>query len=71
VESNPAGEDDPLRFIEVKGRITGADTVTITRNEILTALNRPEQWILALVEVPREEDMLESDAFVVGEPKPD
>ena len=40
-----------LRFIEVKGRRAGADTVTISRNEILTALNAPEQFILALVEV--------------------
>ena len=40
-----------LRFIEVKGRAAGARTVTITKNEILTALNKPEQFILALVEV--------------------
>ena len=40
-----------LRFIEVKGRSAGAATVTVTRNEILTALNLPEQFILALVEV--------------------
>jgi superfamily II DNA or RNA helicase len=40
-----------IRFIEVKGRKAGADTVTVTKNEILTALNRPEQFILALVEV--------------------
>ena len=40
-----------LRFIEVKGRVKGADTVTITKNEILTALNKPEDFILALVEV--------------------
>jgi hypothetical protein len=40
-----------LRFIEVKGRVAGAETVTITRNEILTALNKPEQFILALVAV--------------------
>ncbi len=40
-----------LRFIEVKGRAKGADTVTITKNEILTALNKPEDFILALVEV--------------------
>ncbi|RMD82295.1 MAG: DUF3883 domain-containing protein, partial [Lentisphaerae bacterium] len=44
---NPGG----LRFIEVKGRIKGAQTVTITKNEILTALNKPEQYILAIVEV--------------------
>lgn len=40
-----------LRFIEVKGRAKGADTVTITRNEILTAMNKPDEYILALVEV--------------------
>ncbi len=40
-----------LRFIEVKGRVTGATTVTLTKNEILTALNKPEEFILALVEV--------------------
>jgi hypothetical protein len=40
-----------LRFIEVKGRRAGADTVTVTRNEILTGINSPEQYILALVEV--------------------
>ena len=40
-----------LRFIEVKGRRSGADTVTVTRNEILCALNVPEQFVLALVEV--------------------
>jgi SNF2 family DNA or RNA helicase len=39
-----------LRFIEVKGRITGADTVTVTKNEILTSLNKPEDFVLALVE---------------------
>ncbi|MBF0449991.1 MAG: DUF3883 domain-containing protein [Candidatus Magnetomorum sp.] len=27
-----------LRFIEVKGRKQGADTITVTKNEILTAL---------------------------------
>ena len=36
-----------LRFIEVKGRAEGADTVTVTRNEILTALNRPDAFVLA------------------------
>lgn len=41
-----------LRFIEVKGRREGAQTVTVTKNEILTALNRPDSYILALVEVP-------------------
>nr|WP_277347627.1 DUF3883 domain-containing protein [Desulfovibrio piger] len=40
-----------LRFIEVKGRAAGATNVIVTKNEILTALNQPEQFILALVEV--------------------
>jgi len=39
-----------LRFLEVKGRVTEADTVTITKNEILTSLNKPDDFILALVE---------------------
>ena len=40
-----------LRFIEVKGRAKGATSVTVTKNEILTALNEPEQFVLAIVEV--------------------
>jgi superfamily II DNA or RNA helicase len=39
-----------LRFIEVKGRIKGAATITVTRNEILYSLNKPEDFILAIVE---------------------
>ena len=44
-------ETGRLLFIEVKGRASGAATVTITRKEILTALNKPDDYILALVEV--------------------
>ncbi len=40
-----------LRFIEVKGRVKDARTVTITKNEILAGLNKPEAFILAMVEV--------------------
>jgi hypothetical protein len=39
-----------LRFIEVKGRVAGADSITVTRNEILYSLNEPEDFILAIVE---------------------
>jgi len=39
-----------LRFIEVKGRVAGAPTITVTRNEILYSLNKPEDFILAIVE---------------------
>lgn len=40
-----------LRMIEVKGRAKGATTVTVSKNEILTALNKLEEFILAIVEV--------------------
>jgi hypothetical protein len=39
-----------LRFIEVKGRVSVADTITVTRNEILYSLNTPDDFILAIVE---------------------
>ena len=39
-----------LRFIEVKGRVSGASTITVTRNEILYSLNKPEDFILGIVE---------------------
>lgn len=45
------GMSNRLRFIEVKGRRAGAETVTLTYNELHRALNSPEQFILALVEV--------------------
>lgn len=41
-----------LRFIGVKGRVVGAKTMTVTKNEILTAFNKPDDYILALVKVP-------------------
>lgn len=56
-----------LRFLEVKGRIRGATTVTLTKNEILTALNKPDDWILALVEVPPSPEFPEGDAFRVSD----
>jgi len=39
-----------LRFLEVKGRIASAATITVTRNEILYSLNKPDDFILAIVE---------------------
>ena len=44
-------EGGALRMIEVKGRLAGADTVTLSKNEVLCALNKPDCWLLALVEV--------------------
>jgi SNF2 family DNA or RNA helicase len=48
IESRVSG--GRLRFLEVKGRVSGADTITVTKNEILYSLNKPEDFILALVE---------------------
>ena len=57
VESRVPGTGH-LRFIEVKGRVADATTVTVTRNEILTALNKPEDFILALAQVGKDETQL-------------
>jgi SNF2 family DNA or RNA helicase len=38
-------------FIEVKGRMAGAETFTVTRSEVGVGRNKPDQHILALVEV--------------------
>ena len=51
IPQDKRGNQAPLRFIEVKGRTQGADTVTVSKNEILTAFNKPDQFILAIVEV--------------------
>ena len=50
IESRVPGTGQ-LRFIEVKGRASGAKTITVTKNEILTGLNKPEDFVLAIVEV--------------------
>ncbi len=42
------------KFIEVKGRISGSPIVTVSRNEILTGLNEPNKFVLALVDVHPE-----------------
>jgi superfamily II DNA or RNA helicase len=49
IESSVPGTGK-LRFIEVKGRSSGASTITVTKNEILYSLNKPEDFILAIVE---------------------
>ena len=43
-----------LRFIEVKGRVQNATTITVTKNEILSCLNKPDDFILAIVKVDGE-----------------
>jgi len=43
------GKQPDARHIEVKGRVKGATTVTITRNEMLYALNQSDKFHLAIV----------------------
>lgn len=60
----PVGGKQPVaRHIEVKGRVKGATTVTVTRNEILYALNQAEKFVLAVVLVG-ENDALEGPWYV-------
>jgi SNF2 family DNA or RNA helicase len=54
IESSVPGTGT-LRFIEVKGRHKDGKTITVTKNEILTALNKPDAFILAVVQVDADE----------------
>lgn len=48
----PIGEDGAIpldRHIEVKGRAKGQSTITVSRNEIVYALNQADKFILAIV----------------------
>ena len=49
------GKLPPSRHIEVKGRVKGSSTVTVTRNEILYGLNQQDKFILAIVLVDGEQ----------------
>ncbi|MCX7618906.1 MAG: helicase-related protein [Tepidiforma sp.] len=46
--------DGSLRFIEVKGRRAGQETVCVTRNELFTCLNKRDRYYLAIVVVDGE-----------------
>jgi hypothetical protein len=52
-----------VRHIEVKGRVKGANTITVTRNEVLYALNQADKFVLAVVLVG-ENDELEGPHFI-------
>jgi len=49
VPLNANGTLRPSRHIEVKGRVKGQSTITVTKNEILYGLNQEDQFILAIV----------------------
>jgi SNF2 family DNA or RNA helicase len=42
-------KESHLYFVEVKGRLANADSISLTRNEILCALNAPDRFRLAIV----------------------
>ncbi|NOE33882.1 helicase-related protein [Ruegeria sp. HKCCD7318] len=44
-------ETGHLRFLEVKGRVDGADTIMITRNELMASLNKEEHFFLVFVSI--------------------
>ena len=52
ITSTPPRHDGKIpeaRHIEVKGRVRGSATVTVTRNEVCYGLNQRDKFILALV----------------------
>ena len=53
-QSVPGAPLKNARHIEVKGRVKGAQTVTLSRNEICYAVNQKDKFILAIVLVDGE-----------------
>ena len=49
------GKQPEARHIEVKGKAKGSPTVTVTRNEIMYALNQAEKFVLAVVFVGQDD----------------
>ncbi len=58
---------DP-KHVEVKGRLKGAETITITRNEILYGLNQADKFILAIVIVDPDDDDAYEGPFYIHRP---
>jgi superfamily II DNA or RNA helicase len=51
------GKQPQARHIEVKGRVKGAGTITVTRNEMLYALNQADKFHLAIVLVAEDDSV--------------
>jgi hypothetical protein len=49
-------QPDP-RHIEVKGRVKGASTVTVSRNEMLYAFNQGDKFVLAIALVDGDDSI--------------
>jgi superfamily II DNA or RNA helicase len=57
------GKQPSVCHIEVKGRVKGASTVTVTRNEMLYALNQADKFHLAIVLIG-EDDSIEGPYYL-------
>lgn len=57
------GKQPPSIHIEVKGRVAGAETITVTRNEIVYAVNQAEKFVLAIVFV-KPDDSVDGPYYV-------
>ena len=56
LSSYPPNAGDP-KHIEVKGRVKGADTICVTRNEILYAFNQGDKFVLAIALVDGDDSI--------------
>jgi hypothetical protein len=57
------GKQPDPRHIEVKGRVKGASTVTVTRNEMLYAFNQGDKFILAIALVG-DDDAIDGPHYI-------
>lgn len=57
-------QPDPLH-IEVKGRASGASTVTVSRNEIIYAVNQGEKFVIAVVFV-NPDDTIDGPHYIAN-----
>lgn len=57
------GKQPDPRHVEVKGRVKGASTVTITRNEMLYAFNQGKKFVLAVALVG-EDDAVDGPHYI-------
>jgi len=67
------GQTGRLRFLEVKGKLEEYGTVTVSRTQILTALNKPDDWFLVVVPIARmgegdEETLTPGEPFYLQRP---
>ena len=62
--------DGRIYFVEVKGRTPGTDYLTLTRTEVLCALNEPEKFrlVIVLVEGAKAADPVYIRGFDFGQP---